>query len=112
MQPFYFQRAEQSFCTCIIQAIRLTAHRLRDAALSEHLGEFVTCILTAAIAVKDQLRLFVGRMAQQCHVKCIDDQIAAHILAAPFSAKAQPTMRRLNKSITTARYNQSCSVST
>ncbi len=66
VQTFHFQRAEQSFCTCIIQAIRLAAHRLHDAALLEYLGEFITRIfhptdqdlsvgtpvLTAAITVK------------------------------------------------------------
>jgi uncharacterized membrane protein len=57
VQPLHLQRAEQVLSACVIPAIALAAHRGGNAVIIEKPGAVLAGILTAAIAMEQQLAL-------------------------------------------------------
>ena len=87
----------------VVPAVALAAHRGRDATLVERLDR--GWHITAAIAVEDQRSVLAGRALEPGHLQASMTSSLLMLLRID-----QPTIRRLNKSITTARYSHPSSV--
>lgn len=90
----------------VVVAIAPATHRGVQVVLRQQLPEGGAGVLGAAIGVHDQAADVGWRVCRAC-CKARSTNSDASVVAV-----AQPTMRRLNRSMTPARYNQPSTVST
>src|ERR1700691_3556798 len=79
VQPFYLQRTEQRLRARIVPAVALAAHRCCDAAFFKRRAVLLAGILTAAIAMENQLRVSVRATLEPSHLQSIDHQVPPHV---------------------------------
>ena len=79
VKPLHFQRSKQGLAGSVVPAVALATHRSCDAAPLKNLGELMTGVLAAAIAMEDLRCLPIGTPPQPCHLQRVDDQAAAHL---------------------------------
>ena len=56
-------------------------HGTGDTVILEHIAEVFAGVLTAAVAVKHQSRLFARMPLEPCHAQGVDDDVACHVMA-------------------------------
>lgn len=96
IEQFTFQGGKEALAHCIIIGVADRAHRRSHTGASAAGSEGQRGVLAALVGMMNDA---VWPALPNSHVQSVQDH-----LAAPRGARAQPTMRRLKTSSTTARY--------
>ena len=104
IDPLDFQRLEEALHRRIVPAVALATHRLHHPIFGDQLPVFVAAYWTAAIGMHDQSR------RPACVANTPSSARRRPTRAFIRSLIDQPTMRRLPRSSTQARYSQPSSV--
>ncbi len=91
-----FEGGKEALGRCVVEAIATAPHRADEPSFAQSPSEGKARVLTSLVGVMDEARRWPA--SPDRHVDGFDDQLAAEVIGL-----AQPTMRRLWTSSTTAR---------
>ncbi len=99
MNQFFLQGGKEGFHRCFVPAIPLTAHRTRDAVFCEQALVMLAGVLHTAVGMRHEVG--TGTLPGDRHCQGIN-----HEATVDRSDIDQPTISRVNRSSTAARYSQ------